>query len=115
MRLIASYFAFILTLAAGCGTPPITPDDGGTDGSPPMGCTDDTQCGGATPRCDKNSSKCVACLPLDDTCPKGKRCVVQGGVPMCASSCVSAMDCPSSDGGALPACCNSTIRIGFVG
>jgi hypothetical protein len=69
-------------------------------------CTSDVGCGGATPRCDLNSGKCVPCLPVKDNCPLGMRCIPQNGNYLCTSSCVTDKDCPRTDGGAPASCCN---------
>src|SRR5262249_22002083 len=78
-------------LLASCGTPSSLPpggDGAGGDGSTP-GCSSDGQCSGATPRCDKNSGLCVACLPTLDNCPKGEKCVMTNGTWSCSATCQS--------------------------
>ena len=70
------------------------------------GCGDDSQCMAPTPRCNLNARKCVACLPDNDNCPKGQRCVATNGAFACSSACVVNGDCPRSDGGNPTVCCN---------
>jgi Cys-rich repeat protein len=56
-------------------------------------CTSDAQCGGATPRCDLASNRCVACLPgAADTCPMGQYCRADF---TCERGCKTGVDCPS--------------------
>ena len=100
----ATVFFFIALLSA-CGDTGVPAGSG--DMATVSACTDDAQCAGATPRCDRNSGKCVACLPLTDNCPKGQRCVAMNGTFACTASCGSDMDCPKSDAGAQLSCCNS--------
>src|SRR6185295_10575942 len=69
--------------------------DGGDCSSNPAGCvcTTDSQCSGLTPRCDKNSGKCVPCLPANDNCARGSRCVATNDTFSCSASCQSSADC----------------------
>src|SRR5205814_8996204 len=69
-------------------------------------CADDRQCGGGTPRCDKNVGRCVPCLPSSDNCAPGTRCVASGDSFVCTRACFKDADCPRSDGGAAQSCCN---------
>ncbi len=56
-------------------------------------CLNDTHCGGATPRCDTQSSRCVACLPgATDNCPVGQYCRNDF---VCERGCKAGADCPS--------------------
>jgi len=59
-------------------------------------CTQDADCGGATPACDTTTGVCVACTPTDDTCPIGHYCEATN---TCVVGCRSAADC-ATDGGA---------------
>lgn len=69
-------------------------------------CTQDSECGGATPACDTTTGICVTCTPSHDTCPAGHYCVdVAHG---CAVGCRNAGDCPMDDGGADVVCQIST-------
>jgi hypothetical protein len=79
------------------------------------GCLTDGDCGGATPRCDPGSERCVACLPTNDNCQAGQYCQVQNGVSSCVPGCKGDSDCGSTDGGSggdggvapgQMACCN---------
>src|SRR4030095_10563258 len=65
-------------------------------------CSGDNDCGGATPRCDVPSGKCVECLPTNDNCPQGSFC--NPSTFTCAMGCARDADC-AADGGAK-ACCN---------
>jgi Stigma-specific protein, Stig1 len=66
-------------------------------------CTQDADCGGGTPRCDRNLGRCVRCLPGDDNCPAGSYCAVVAGGYQCEVGCKGDGDCPL-DGG-LMLCC----------
>jgi hypothetical protein len=75
-------------------------------------CLTDTDCSGATPRCDTGTFTCVVCLPTNDNCPAGKICVKNGpGQFACMPGCKTVADCFGDggvpDGGAgVTACCN---------
>ena len=69
-------------------------------------CASDVSCGGNTPRCDRNTGNCVVCLPLNDNCPKGQRCLPMKSSFVCASGCLADADCPRPDGGGQLTCCN---------
>src|SRR5262249_22769214 len=105
--------AFALSLAGcpqgGLGPGPfVTADLAGCDGcTAPTGCTSDARCGGATPRCDINSAQSVACLPTNDNCQGGTRCLVVGGAYTCSHSCTSDPQCPAPDAGGAAHCCSS--------
>jgi hypothetical protein len=91
------------TMAHGC------PDGGGMcDPSSKMckRCMSDGDCGGGTPRCDPASGECVVCLPTMDNCPMGKFCGQVNMVYTCQVGCQTVADCPGTDGGGKPACCN---------
>lgn len=56
-------------------------------------CTSDSQCGGATPKCDLASNRCVQCLPgPNDVCPMGDYCRPDF---TCERGCKTGTDCPS--------------------
>ena len=93
-----------LTLVA-CGDPSFLPSTPGPDLSVPGTCVSDAQCSAPTPRCDRNTGVCVSCLPANDNCPKGQKCVPAGAGFTCSASCVSDADCPRSDGGSSMTCC----------
>ena len=82
-------------------------DDAAASCDGPCPCTSDSSCSGATPRCDKNTGRCVPCLPTNDNCGPSKRCVAENDTYVCAESCKSAADCPHADGGPSPECCDS--------
>lgn len=87
-----------LILLAGCPPGPSpNPDGGGT------GCTSDKDCSGSRPRCDKNASKCVSCLPNNDNCPQGSHCVADNGTFTCSVTCTGNADCPPNQ----MTCCNT--------
>ena len=100
-------YRLVLALIAvgGCNAQPIDgtmPDGGGDDAAPMIGCAADKDCGGMTPRCDKNSSTCVPCLPLNDNCTQGARCVPKGNSYECVTTCMVKADCAGGKD-----CCNS--------
>jgi len=86
----------------------------------PAGCTDDSGCGGATPRCYAPAGRCVQCLSVADcpggrcdaltrtcvaagTCTRAEECAAVPGKPYCASEgvCVQCRvdgDCPAGEG-----------------
>ncbi len=73
---------------------------GGTDGGPE--CTQSSECAlPSLPVCDVASSKCVECLPTDDSCPFGSYCAGT----TCAPGCGDDTDC-AGDAGALT--CDTT-------
>ena len=72
------------------------------------GCTDDTHCTAPTPRCNKDTSMCVPCLPLPDNCPKGQRCVASGDGYQCAATCAKDADCPAGGAGSSMVCCKGS-------
>ncbi len=78
MRLCATWVALAAGLLGCTGTNLTVPTCDG-----PCPCMDDTACSGATPRCDRNSGACVACLPVADNCPTGRHCVVENGSFVC--------------------------------
>ena len=95
-----------LALVSGCGNPStISPLPGLDLALPPGSCDSDLQCRVPTPRCDLNTRACVACLPANDNCPRGQKCVPSGGSFICSASCVSDADCPRSDAGTPLSCC----------
>jgi hypothetical protein len=49
------------------------------------GCSDDKQCGGNTPFCDKASKTCVACVD-EAQCPDGQVCKANACVPGCSKT-----------------------------
>ncbi|MBL8949389.1 MAG: hypothetical protein JNK82_01340 [Myxococcaceae bacterium] len=56
-------------------------------------CIDDAQCGGATPRCETTTNRCVACLPgANDNCPVNQYCRPDF---VCERGCKTGADCPS--------------------
>src|SRR5439155_10826953 len=69
-------------------------------------CSDDVSCEAATPRCDKNSGRCVPCLPFNDNCAPGTRCLVSRGGYVCTGVCSKDADCPRSDAGDVAQCCS---------
>ena len=62
-----------VVLVAGCGEAVNAVDLG------QIGCGSDSACSAPRPRCDLNSRTCVPCLPTNDNCPKGQRCVATNG------------------------------------
>jgi len=86
----------VVALLAGACTAPAT--------LPAGGCFSDSSCADPTPRCDRNTSACVPCLPSNDNCPAGKRCVARGASYVCAG-CLVAVDCPALASGRAAACC----------
>jgi hypothetical protein len=71
------------------------------------GCNVDSECGGATPRCDVQSGACVPCMPQHDNCDRGKYCQESQGVFSCASGCKDDTECGGgADAGSSMACCN---------
>jgi hypothetical protein len=107
----AGFLASLVFIAGGCSSAPNGLNNGAPDDLPAACsgascvCSSDGQCGGATPRCDKNAGKCVPCLPLNDNCPKGQRCVDQKGVFACVDTCAADVDCSPSDAGTSQSCC----------
>src|SRR5689334_7948996 len=72
-------------------------------------CANDSDCTGANPRCDPDTSRCVPCLFRDDNCPRGKRCVKAGGRFTCEPGCKDDADCGAgADGGPGARCCDGT-------
>jgi hypothetical protein len=56
---------------------------------PGTGCTDPL-----LPWCDKDTGKCVACLPsLLGSCPVASICILDGGLPHCTSGCARSSEC----------------------
>jgi Stigma-specific protein, Stig1 len=85
------------SMAHGCG------DAGACD---PNGmcqvCTKDGDCQGNTPRCDTDSGRCVACLPLNDNCTNGLFCKKVNSDYTCVMGCKADNEC--MNGGK---CCNN--------
>src|SRR4051812_22315428 len=97
-------FALALVLLVGCRTPlPVAIEAG--DLAAPEGCRDDSECSGATPRCDPVTGRCVPCLPQNDNCPPGQHCIQVGDSYMCTSMCAMSGDCPRTDAGDQRQCC----------
>jgi hypothetical protein len=62
-----------------------------------VGCAGDGDCGGATPRCDPATNRCVPCLPANDNCAAGSYC----SGTACVVGCKVDDDClVDADGGA---------------
>src|SRR5689334_9447631 len=109
------FFVVVLGVAAaGCGGGggggyrPMT--DGGDCDMDPSACgrcSADWDCGKPTPRCEKEKGRCVACLPTNDNCGFGSRCVAKGDDWVCSATCKGDADCQKGDGGAgSRVCCN---------
>ena len=79
----------------------------GCDGGPTLcGCTIDSDCPSAAPRCDPATLKCAPCLPQNDNCAAGTKCLADGaGSYRCATNCISNSDCPQF--GLTISCCSS--------
>src|SRR5262245_17092590 len=69
------------------------------------GCNSDADCAGLvdTPRCDRTTHACVACLPDHDNCPPGQVCLQVNATWTCATSCESNVHCAKLGNGSL--CC----------
>src|SRR5262245_61739766 len=104
-RLMSRLACLVLVALIAACAPESLPANG-PDMLMPGTCGSDSQCGGATPRCDLNARACVPCLPANDNCPKGQRCVPSKGSFTCSSACVVDSDCPRSDAGTATACCS---------
>ncbi len=85
--------------------------DGGCQGDGGCPCATDLECGGATPRCDPMTSRCVPCLPANDNCPFGEVCHQTNGVYGCAVGCKTDVDCAAVDAGAGSWKCCSKICV----
>src|SRR5262245_52347421 len=100
--------ACILSVAflASCGntTTGLPPNAGFDLALAPGACGSDVDCSAPTPRCDRNTQTCVPCLPANDNCPRGLKCLPSGGSYACTASCVIDNDCPRSDGGSPMSC-----------
>src|SRR4051812_4889280 len=67
-------------------------------------CEKDDDCAGLpeTPRCDPQTSLCVACLPAPmDNCAMGQICQKTNGVWGCGTVCTGNADCAKLGGGSL--------------
>ena len=88
--------ALAASLTAGCVN--TTNLSSGCDGGWVLcGCKSDTDCDSSAPRCDVANNKCVPCLPVNDNCTGGTKCLPDGlGSHRCAQNCISATDCPQA-------------------
>ena len=97
-----------VVLVAGCGEAVNAVDLG------QIGCGSDSACSAPRPRCDLNSRTCVPCLPTNDNCPKGQRCVASNGSFACMGGCLSDADCPRSDAGTATSAAELSAPAGCV-
>ena len=67
---------------------------GASGGASP--CGSDADCKDPTPRCELGTSKCVKCLPSNDTCPLGQYCATTN---VCLAGCKTTAECNDFDGG----------------
>ncbi|HTQ42607.1 MAG TPA: hypothetical protein VMI75_07590 [Polyangiaceae bacterium] len=65
-------------------------------------CVMDSDCGGATPRCDTKSNTCVQCLQTMDNCGTGQFC----SGTTCTAGCKNNGDCAAGDAGASAPLCD---------
>ena len=90
---------------SGCGS-----DMGGCDTDLGLcrGCRDDNECGGATPRCDDPTGRCVPCQLAGDNCPIGQYCSKAAeGQYACLMGCKIDSDCDTlAMGGPATTCCS---------
>ena len=117
-------YALLAFAVTGCGNSP--PAGGAPDlaVAAPMGdlarppdlaaasCSDDKSCGGATPKCDVKTGRCVACL-TDGECPEGQLC--REGA--CAAGCSAQKGCGDAgicevDAGICKGGCNADADCG---
>ncbi|MDX2052539.1 MAG: hypothetical protein SFV15_09125 [Polyangiaceae bacterium] len=50
------------------------------------------------PRCDTASKECAPCVPTNDNCPQGKKCVAVNDSFACADGCKNDGDCSAANG-----------------
>ncbi|MEX1368660.1 MAG: hypothetical protein AB1Z98_36365 [Nannocystaceae bacterium] len=67
---------------------------GSVGASGPGGCTNDEDCGGATPACDLGSGECVECRPGAGHCAAGEYC--DPAARECLAGCDDDTDCPGA-------------------
>ena len=105
MRGAAILYLFAVCLTAACVN--TTSLSSGCDGGPPhCGGTIASDCPPPPPRCDPATLKCAPCLPQNDNCAAGTKCLADGtGSYRCATNCISASDCPQF--GLTISCCSS--------
>ena len=73
------------------------------------GCASDDDCSDPQlPVCDPPSGRCGACSTVNDGCPVGRYCRLDGGTTTCADGCKKVDDCASIGG--TPACCDHVCR-----
>src|SRR5947207_3408394 len=103
MRAFIAAIAVVMVVS-GCQPADTTaPPPGSGQGA--VSCKSDEGCSGTAPRCDRPTGRCVACLPTNDNCVFGTRCVQMGEDFLCTSKCFKDSDCPRSAVGAFQACC----------
>ncbi len=88
------------TCAEGCSATQPCPGGQVCNAGGCVQCAMDSDCSGATPRCDTMTNTCVQCLPASDNCGLGLYCTGT----TCAGGCKSSADCAGADAGADTVC-----------